>query len=173
MSGNILITLMDNFENALHGCWGSGRIPTVDSLCRGVEDRGGPIQNGSQQDFATLGFQAATSCARDLNNVATILSRRVSASENIEGLNVIVSLQKSRAILQNLDQYIHQMLATNKNTKIDVPGGIYQIRKRRWLVARRKVITFRKQLCAMRKEMIEVIHLGNLQGQLVTLGPKR
>lgn len=54
------------------------------------------------------------------------------------------------------------MLTKDKLTKIDVPGSIYQIRKRRWLVARRKVITFRKQLSAMREEMIEVIHLGNL-----------
>ncbi|OBT98267.2 hypothetical protein VE01_03138 [Pseudogymnoascus verrucosus] len=36
------------------------------------------------------------------------------------------------------------------------------MRKRRWLVARRKVITFRKQLSVMREEMIAVIHLGNL-----------
>ncbi len=108
-------------------------------------------------------FNEVSDLTAILNDVAAILSQRVSASENIEGLdNIIVSLQKSKAILQILDQFIQHMLARDKNTKIDVPGGIYQMRKRTWLVARRKVITFRKQLSAMREEMIEVIHLGNL-----------
>ncbi|OBT86676.1 hypothetical protein VE02_04641 [Pseudogymnoascus sp. 03VT05] len=55
-------------------------------------------------------FNEVSDLTAILNNVAAILSQRVSASENIDGLvNIIVSLQKSRAILQSLDQFIHQI----------------------------------------------------------------
>ncbi|OBT80236.1 hypothetical protein VF21_00712 [Pseudogymnoascus sp. 05NY08] len=55
-------------------------------------------------------FNEVSDLTAILNDVAAILGQIVSASENIDGLdNIIVSLQKSRAILQSLDQFIHQI----------------------------------------------------------------
>lgn len=108
-------------------------------------------------------FNEGSDLTAILKNINAILSQKeLEAGQGETTDYLLSSLRKANTILENLYRFIHQTLLKDKEESVDLAVVDYQVSKRKWLLARQRVIAFRKQPCSIREELGNALNIRNL-----------
>jgi hypothetical protein len=99
-----------------------------------------------------------TAVSKNIEAILQKSKRNDQSDDSLSGL--VAALSKTEQTVQQLDEFVHHVLVTKADD--DKSSHKDRVPRRVWLKARHRVIAFRSQICKLRGELNNALHVATL-----------